>query len=77
MPRRHIYFINNQYLGFEIQNAYREGIEHTIKTLTQRYETSTYFRDNMPVRWRAHRYSKAFGLLRSPQDKLKFIENLQ
>ena len=32
--------INNQYLGyFEISNNYREGIEETIKKLTQNYDT--------------------------------------
>ena len=73
--------INNRYLGFfEIPNSYREGIENTIKTLTQRYDTYLLSGDNDAERKRMEsifgtKKNLVFGC--SPHDKLRFIENLQ
>ena len=73
--------INNQYLGyFEITNNYREGIEETIKKLTQNYDTYLLSGDNDSER---KRLEDVFHVKRnlvfdcSPHDKLAFIKNLQ
>ena len=73
--------INNQYLGyFEISNNYREGIEETIKKLTQNYDTYLLSGDNDSER---KRLEDVFHVKRnlvfdcSPHDKLAFIKNLQ
>jgi P-type Cu+ transporter len=73
--------INKTYLGyFEIPNSYRDGIENTIKHLTQNYETYLLSGDNDAERERMEkvfcvRKNLVFGC--SPQDKLAFIKNLQ
>ena len=73
--------INNQYLGYyEIVNNYREGIEDTIKKLTQNYGTYLLSGDNDSER---NRLRDVFGIKKnlvfncSPYDKLAFIKNLQ
>ena len=73
--------INNQYLGFyEISNNYRQGIETTIKKLSQNYETYLLSGDNDSER---KRLENIFGIKEnlvfncSPHDKLSFIQNLQ
>ncbi|MEY4539705.1 MAG: hypothetical protein RLZZ306_1462, partial [Bacteroidota bacterium] len=73
--------INNQYLGhFEILNNYREGIEDTIKKLTQNYDTFLLSGDNDSER---NRLENVFHVKKnlvfncSPQDKLLFIKKLQ
>ena len=73
--------INNQYLGFyEISNNYRQGIEATIKKLSQNYETYLLSGDNDSER---KRLENIFGIKEnlvfncSPHDKLSFIQNLQ
>ena len=73
--------INNQYLGYyEISNNYREGIENTIKKLTQHYDTYLLSGDNDSER---ERLEKVFHVKKnlvfncSPHDKLDFIKNLQ
>jgi Cu+-exporting ATPase len=73
--------INHQYLGFfEIQNSYREGIENMIKELTQCYDTYLLSGDNDAER---NRMESVFGIKKNlvfgciPQDKLRFIEDLQ
>jgi len=73
--------INNQYLGYyEIVNNYREGIEDTIKKLTQNYGTYLLSGDNDSER---NRLKNVFGLEKNlvfnciPYDKLAFIKNLQ
>lgn len=73
--------INNQYLGYyEIVNNYREGIEDTIKKLTQNYGTYLLSGDNDSER---NRLKNVFGIKKnlafncSPYDKLAFIKNLQ
>ena len=73
--------INNQYLGyFEITNNYREGIEETIKKLTQKYDTYLLSGDNDSER---KKLENVFHVKRnlvfncSPHDKLAFIKNLQ
>ena len=73
--------INNQYLGFyEISNNYRQGIEITIKKLSQNYETYLLSGDNDSER---KRLENIFGIKEnlvfncSPHDKLSFIQNLQ
>lgn len=73
--------INNHYLGYyEISNKYREGIEETIKNLTQNYETYLLSGDNDSEK---ERLEKVFYVKKnlvfncSPHDKLTFIKNLQ
>lgn len=73
--------INNQYLGFyEISTNYRQGIEATIKKLSQNYETYLLSGDNDSER---KRLENIFGIKEnlvfncSPHDKLSFIQNLQ
>ena len=73
--------INDQYLGyFEIPNSYRQGIEYTIKKLTQNYDTYLLSGDNDSERQTLeevfmHKENLIFGC--SPQDKLVFIKKLQ
>jgi P-type Cu+ transporter len=73
--------INNQYLGYyEISNNYREGIEETIKKLTQNYDTYLLSGDND---WERKRLENVFCVKKNlvfdctPQDKLLFIKNLK
>ena len=73
--------INNQYLGYyEISNIYREGIEETIKKLTQNYDTYLLSGDNDSEKIRLEnvfhcKENLVFNC--SPHDKLSFIKNLQ
>ncbi len=73
--------INNQYLGyFEISNNYREGIEETIKILTQNYDTYLLSGDNDSEREHLEKVfhdKKNLVFNCSPHDKLAFIKNLQ
>lgn len=73
--------INGIYLGyFEIPNSYRQGIEYTIKKLTQNYDTYLLSGDNDADRLKLEevfmvKNNLVFGC--SPQDKLVFIKKLQ
>ena len=73
--------INKQYLGyFEIPNAYRQGIEFTIKKLTKKYLTYLLSGDNDSERQKlAEVFMDKDNLVFecSPQDKLAFIKKLQ
>jgi P-type Cu+ transporter len=73
--------INNQYLGYyEIVNNYREGIENTIKNLTQNYETYLLSGDHDSDKERLGNLfcvKKNLVFNCSPQDKLTYIKDLQ